>query len=493
MLVRIAQFQYIILVLFCQQSAPHIIINNSINCLLYPDSQGEPMRIRNSLIKGTLVLTLTGLVSRLIGFFYRIFLSHVFGEEGMGIYQLISPVMVLSYSISCSGIQTAISKFVASEPTTKDYKTSLRVLYTGILLSCALAFPCAIFIYRYSDFLAANILLEIRCAPLLRIFALSLPFGALHSCINGYYYGIQKTSVPAITQLAEQLARVISVYGIYHIFRMRNQTPAIALALVGLLIGEAVSFLISAVMVFMRFSAKYLGTCLAKTASVYLLSPSKKVFSTAKDILSLSVPLSANRIVVNILQSIETIYIPSMLQVYGLTNSGALSIYGILSGMALPLILFPSALTNSIAVLLLPIISEAEMSGNYLKIKKAVDKSILYCSVFGAFCTVSFLFFGRPLGNLLFNSAAAGSFILTLSFICPFLYISSTMSSILHGLGKAGITFLCNVLGLVVRLFFVFFFIPRFGIKGYMWGLLVSQLTMTFFEIAAVKYYARRH
>lgn len=451
------------------------------------------MRIRNSLIKGTLVLTLTGLVSRVIGFFYRIFLSHVFGEEGMGIYQLISPVMVLSYSISCSGIQTAISKFVASEPTTKDYKSSLRVLYTGILISCALAFPCSVFIYRYSDFLAETMLLEIRCAPLLRIFALSLPFGALHSCINGYYYGIQKTSVPAITQLAEQLARVLSVYGIYHFFHIRNQVPTISLALVGLLIGEAVSFLISAVMVFLRFSAKYLGDSLARTASVYLFSPSKRVFSTAKGILSLSIPLSASRIVVNVLQSIEAIYIPSMLQVYGLSNSGALSIYGILSGMALPLILFPSAVTNSISVLLLPIISEAEMSGNHAKIKKAVDSSILYCSLFGALCTAGFLCFGRYLGNLLFNSSSAGSFILTLSFICPFLYISSMMSSILHGLGKAGVTFLCNVLGLVIRLFFVFFFIPRFGIKGYMWGLLASQLAMTFFEIAAVKYYTNKH
>ncbi|MDE6607853.1 MAG: polysaccharide biosynthesis C-terminal domain-containing protein, partial [Lachnospiraceae bacterium] len=64
---------------------------------------------------------------------------------------------------------------------------------------------------------------------------------------------------------------------------------------------------------------------------------------------------------------------------------------------------------------------------------------------------------------------------------------------ILHGLGKAGVTFLCSVLGLLIRLFFVFFFIPRFGIKGYMWGLLVSQLAMTFLEITAVKYYTNKH
>jgi len=69
------------------------------------------------------------------------------------------------------------------------------------------------------------------------------------------------------------------------------------------------------------------------------------------------------------------------------------------------------------------------------------------------------------------------------------LYISSTMSSILLGLGKAGTTFFCNVTGLLIRLFFVFFFIPAFGIKGYMWGLLASELTITLMEIAFVKHY----
>lgn len=449
------------------------------------------MSKRNTLIKGTFILTLTGLISRVIGFFYRIFLSHVFGEEGMGIYQLISPVMALSYSISCSGIQTAISKFVASEPTTHDYKASLRVLYTGMFLSGVLSTLCSVFIYTNSEFLAEKMLLEIRTAPLLRIFALSLPFGALHSCINGYYYGVQKTSVPAITQLAEQLARVLSVYIIYHLFYSAANPPSIALALLGLLIGEVFSALISGALVFVRFSAQYLGSALVKTASAYVISPSKRVFSTAKQILSLSVPLSANRLVVNILQSVEAIYIPTMLQVYGLSNSDALSVYGILSGMSLPLILFPCALTNSVAVLLLPIISEAQSSRNYTKIKKAMEKSLAYCSLFGGFCTVFFLLFGNFLGMFLFNSFSAGSFILTLSFICPFLYISSTMSSILHGLGKAGTTFFCSVTGLTIRLLFVFFFIPSFGIKGYMWGLLASQLIITTMETCFVKYYTK--
>ena len=94
------------------------------------------MRIKkNTLITGTIILTITGLGSRLIGFFYRIFLSRLFGEENMGIYQLIGPVMALVFSLSAAGLQNAISKFVAGETATHDYKASLRILLVGFAFS----------------------------------------------------------------------------------------------------------------------------------------------------------------------------------------------------------------------------------------------------------------------------------------------------------------------------------------------------------------------
>ncbi len=89
------------------------------------------------MVAGTVILTVTGLVSRFIGFFYRIFLSNVFGAEGMGLYQLISPVLALSFSLTVSGIQTAISKYVASETSTHDYKNSFRTLWAGFLVAMA--------------------------------------------------------------------------------------------------------------------------------------------------------------------------------------------------------------------------------------------------------------------------------------------------------------------------------------------------------------------
>lgn len=445
------------------------------------------MKKNNSLITGTIILTITGFASRFIGFFYRIFLSRVFGAEGMGLYQLTSPVLALTFSVTVSGMQTAISKYVASETSTRDYRSSFRTLLTGFSISMLLSAVCTAYIYIFSDTIAEQLLFEPRTAPLLRIISLSIPMATVHSCINGYFYGIRKTAVPSLTQLAEQIVRVGSVYFIYAIYRANGYSPTISFAVVGLVIGEGASMLISLIAIYFRFYSL--------SASRRLVSQIKMPVSSFRQnagrLLSLSVPLSLNRTLINFLQSIEAIYIPQCLLRYGYDNAKALSVYGVLTGMALPLILFPSAITNSISVLLLPIVSEADSTGNQETIRKAVRKSIQYCLLLGFLCTAFFLCFGRLAGMLLYHNALAGSFILTLSFICPFLYIASTLNSILNGLGKTAQTFAFSMLSLLFRLLFVFYAIPIFGIQGYLWGLLASQLLQTMLCILAVRKYIK--
>ena len=432
------------------------------------------------LVTGTVILTLTGLVSRFIGFFYRIFLSNVFGAEGMGLYQLISPVLALSFSLTVSGIQTAISKYVASETSTRDYKSSFRTLWTGFLLAMALSVICALGIYVYAEPIAANLLLEERTAPLLRIIALSIPMASVHSCINGYFYGIRKTGIPAFSQLAEQVCRVGSVYLIYFICQKQRLTPTISFAVVGLVIGVSASMIVSVVAILARahqvFPALSFSHCRAAQPFSSVVSVYRRITG---QLLQLAVPLSANRLVLNLLQSVEAIYIPNRLMAYGLSNADALSVYGVLTGMSLPLILFPSAITNSISVLLLPVVSEADANGNQTTVRRAIFTSIRCCILLGFFCTALFLVFGRLAGQLLFHSELAGSFILTLSFLCPFMYIASMLNSILNGLGKTIQTFLFSVVSLLLRLLFVFFAIPSFGIQGYLWGMLASQMLQT--------------
>ena len=438
--------------------------------------------LNHPLVMGTVILTLTGFLSRFIGFFYRIFLSRVFGAEGMGIYQLIAPVLALSFALTVSGIQTAISKYVAREEKTGNYCASLRYLITGFLAAMLLSILCAIFIYHYSEEIAIGFLKEKRTAPLLRIISLSIPMAAVHSCINGYFYGIKKTSIPSACQLMEQVIRVGSVYLIYAYFLKQGMQPTISFAVVGLVIGEAASMCVSLIAVKVHFN-KVLPI---RMSSLFCLK-STQFLSSFKELLSLAVPLSLNRVIINFLQSIEAIFIPQQLLKYGCSTSQALSVYGVLTGMALPLILFPGAITNSICVLLLPMVSEADAVGNRNKIAKAIQSSIRYGFLLGICFTAFFFFCGGFLGNLLYQNKLAGEFILILSFLCPLMYIASTLNSILNGLGKTLETFLYSMVSLLVRLGFVFFLIPVYGIYGYLWGLLVSQLVQTVLCIIGVR------
>lgn len=441
---------------------------------------------RHPLIMGTAILTITGLVTRIIGFFYRIYLSRLFGEEGMGIYQLLSPVLALSFSLTAAGFQTAISKFVAGQVGLKDGSVpSRRPMAMGLLLTIPLSLACTAGLYLGSDYIAVKLLQEPRTASMIRILSPSVPLSAIHACINGYFYGIKKASVPAGTQLLEQCCRVGCVYLVSAAILAQGHTPSINVAVLGLTIGEGCSMLACMLAAWYHFSRHALAgtSAMAHYRPLRAASPSHRLFSPHSaatpgyvQLLGMVIPLTANRIVLNLLQSVESVSIPAGLRSYGYDNATALSVYGVLTGMAFPMIFFPNALTGSVSVMLLPLISESYARGDDEGIRRAVLRTVKYCFLLGFTCMGFFLITGRLLGEGLYRSPLAGHFIRTLSLICPFLYLDTTLSSILQGLGLAGRLFLINVTSLLVRLLFILLTVPRLGIQGYLYGLLASQI-----------------
>lgn len=433
------------------------------------------MKKSHPLIFGTLILTVTGLISRIIGFFYRIYLSRLFGEEGMGIYQLLSPVLSLSFSLTAAGYQTAISKLVA-EQTAREKHPSFKPLAAGLSISLPLSALCNVIVYQLSDPISRMLLQEPRTAPMLRLLSFSIPLSAVHSCINGHFYGVKKAGIPAASQLLEQLARVGCVYFLTERCLAAGQAPSISSAVLGLTVGEFLSMLLSIIAAWCCFPSdrQVLSRQFSGRPAEILTRPR----SQYGPLLSMALPLTANRIVLNLLQSIESVSIPDKLRLYGYDNVTALSVYGVLTGMALPFIFFPNALTSSVAILLLPMISENYALGDLSAVKTAVIRTVKYCGFMGLSCMAGFVFLGNWAGTTFFHSPLAGYFITTLGFICPFLYLDTTLSSILQGLGMAGHIFVMNVICLSIRLIFIFLAVPKVGITGYLWGLLVSQLTL---------------
>ena len=416
----------------------------------------------HSIIYGTVVLTGVSFLCRGIGFLYRTFISQTFGEEGMGIYQLTAPVMSMAFALCCAGFQTAISRYVAAN--SDDENTSLRFLFCGLAITTTLSSILSAGIYVLSDFLSTNVLLEPRTAPLLRLLALSFPFSAIHCCVNGYFYGKKKAEIPALLQLTEQLARVGSVYLLCRFYMMHNYEIPLALTAAGSAIAEVISTIVSLGFILPRLSRLQTG----KTQKTSL-------YFTVSCLLSMALPLSISRIIVNLLQNVENIYIPEMLRRFGYSTAESLSLFGVLTGMALTVILLPSSLVNSVSVLLLPRISEAQASGRNHTIAYVIRRSVTFCCIMGLLFSSFFFVSGRWIGNFLFHSETAGDYIVKLSFICPFLYITSSLGSILHGLGKTYTTLFINVGALLIRIASVLFLIPKMGLPGYILGLLAGQ------------------
>ena len=435
--------------------------------------------IKNRLLTGTLVLTAASFISRILGFFYRMFLSRTFGEENMGIYQLITPVIILSYSLSVSGIETSISKYIAQTGNKCQKNIRSVILQIGIFLSVALSILTGFFLFEYADFISAHFLMEPRCTTLVRIFSVSLPLSAIHSCIMGYYYGIKQTAVPAFSQLIEQLVRIFTVYLLCTLLSLKGSTPSVSIAVVGLVAGETASALFCLCCLHIREHANPFFS-----SSDFFPNP-----AILKKIVTLSIPLTLSRLVLNLFHSIESVYIPNRLLLWGLSTKDALSQYGVLTGMVFPLIFVPSTLTNSLSTLLLPYISEADSLNRHNRIVSAFRKCVMGCLTMGALCGIFFYFSGDMLGRTLFHSPKAGSLIVSMSLICPFLYLSGVLTSILHGLGRAGTAFRLQLLSLSIRLFFVFFAIPLMGMKGYLTGILASQLTLCITILVALKDY----
>lgn len=422
-------------------------------------------KIFNSkIIKGTLILTAAGFATRIIGFFFRIFLTGKIGAEGLGIYQLIFPIQIICFSICTAGFETAISKLTASSVQSKNSQ-ALRYLKCGLMLSLAISCILAFVVFNYSEYLSSRILLEPRCNNMIKIMVFSIPLASIHSCICGYYLGCKKTDIPALSQLIEQIARVISIVLIITYLESMGKEITPMTAVFGSVIGEVIS---------MSFCLLHVRKALFSKKNIHIKHNEFKTLSSS--IFSLSIPITLNRLMLSILQSIQSILIPNMLILYGYSQAKALGIYGILLGLVLPLILFPGAFVNSLSVLLLPTISEAESIHNTDKIELTTERTIHFCCLFGIFCSAIFIRFGNEIGIFLLSNNEAGTYISLLGILCPFIYITSTLASIINGLGHTTTTFVFNILSTVIQIISIIIVMPEYGIMGYIAGFLLSNI-----------------
>ena len=480
-------------------------------------------RLKSNIIKGTLILSCASILSRIIGFIYRIYLADILGEQLLGTYQLIFPIYVLCFTIYGAGMQSAISQVVATlmgknNTHSKDdglngsvskNRTPRTILLAGTILSFILALFLSIFINFNSKWIACNILMVPDCDIYLKLLTYLFPFCSISACICGYQYGLENAKPPALAGIIEQITRILFVFIVQGFFS--DKEICCQIAVYGLTVGEFFGFLYNMSTIKNKkrnnkkhISDKNLNNDNAKLHSESLHSKRQhaynaksdnqqfkrqelknKTFNKRKNKISLKesfklllpvfISLTSIKLTISLLHSVESIFIPASLVKYGYTMNEALSVYGIYSGMAMPFIMFPATITMAISTMLLPAVSKAHSSGNKKQIKKLIRRTSYFCLVTGMAATVFFLLFGNICASLFFHNELAGRYLTVMSFLCPFLYLNMTYSSILNGLGKPHMTFVITVVCTLIKILSLIFFVPKYGMIAYIAASLVAE------------------
>lgn len=435
------------------------------------------MKKASPFIFGTVILTLSNFLSRLIGFYNRIFLAGLVGAHQIGIYQLIFPVYLLGFAVCFQGFQIALSKITAEKKASGNIAAAKMTLHLTIFLTTILCVIFSFFVFWYAEKICSVFLHEPDCIPCLRLAVLVLPFVGIKNCIHGYFLGIENSKVPALSLCIEQISRVSSIFFL-SVFMIEKMPVAAFIAVCGMAVGEIVSFFFTVI-----YYVLHKKNDLTSVSSSFFVSKRSVLY----ELLSLGIPLTLNSLSVTLLQSVQSILIPMMLYRFYGNRYRSVEIYGILSGMALPFIMFPSTITNALSLMLLPKISAAKAENDPAYLRRCAIWPLIFCVILGIGAFGGFFVLGPWIGNFFFHNRLCGEYLRLLSFLCPFLYCSSILSTILNGLGKTKDTLLHNSVSLVIQICFILFVIPLCGVTGYFGGLMLSSLFLVWANFRKLK------
>ena len=426
-------------------------------------------------IKNALILTVTALVLRFIGILFRVWLADAIGAEGMGLYQVIFSVYVFVSTFATSGISTAVTRIITERLSVGDTKGSRRVLRLSVFISLVLALVTSVIIIIFATPIAKYLVGDMRALPSIKILCLGLPFMGVCSCLRGYFLARRSTLPPSICQIAEQCVRMaLIVFGIAKFGHLGLTYSAAAV-----LLSDGLSQAVSTVILYVIYK---LSIKKARHSSQTDL----KRRAAAKEIGRIAIPISAGRYLHTGLRTAENLITPTCLLKYSASKSTALEQFGMIKGMALPLLLFPASLLSAISTLLVPEITECRADGNSYTVKAAVEKifhitAVISFLIGGIFFTASY-----QIGQTIYKSEGVGYLIRALSPLIPFMYIDLIADGILKGLDKQAFLFKINLIDSAVRVILVVIFVPKFGLTAFLGVMFFSNIFTGALSVAKI-------
>lgn len=408
------------------------------------------------------ILTISSLLMRTTNIGFRVFIADKIGAAGMGLYQLIFSVFILAITISTSGISLAVTRLVAEAMAGKDpgyaksaVKKCLACALTLSLLAMAALFFCA-------EPIAVHLLNDPRAALSLRILAPGLPCMAISACLRGYFIAMRNALRPAAADLLEQFGTIGIVVALFSLLSPGDLGSACAVIMLGSTAGEVISCLYNCILY--QWSIRRFKKHKARSAGVL------------RKIIHIALPAMTGYTLRNILVAIENILIPVGLRKNGSDPQNALAQYGMIQGMVLPVLYFPSAFLAALSSLLIPEMAEANAAGHHRAIGRTTCRAMQMTLLFSFFVTAVFLAFSRDLGLAFYKNEQAGVILQVMAPLVPLMYLDSVVDGILKGLDQQLSSLKYNFSDSVIRVVLIYLCIPVWGVRGYICVLFFSTI-----------------
>lgn len=441
--------------------------------------------MKNKFLQGALILTIAGLLVKVIGSVNRILLSRLLGGEGIGLYQIAYPIYLLIIAISAAGVPTAISIMVAKLVAKKDYRGAQRIFKVSAGLMVFAGSFFAVLLYIAANWLiTTEIIRDARAYYALMALIPAVFFATILASFRGYFQGYQNMTPPAVSQILEQLVRVTVMLGLAYYLLPRGLEYAAAGAAFGAVPGSITGII---VLSFFYYRHKEMWQL---PADACMAGDSPTVGKIAKDLIKLAIPVSCANLMLPVVNGIDMLIVPGRLEAAGFTVQEATRAFGYLAGMALPLVTMSTIPTTSLAAAIVPAISEAKALGNTEEIKKKCSLGLRLGAIITLPAALGIWALAWPISRLLYGTFHAAPVI---SQMAPSVFLfgmQQVTTGILQGMGYTYLPMLNMLISVVAKAFCLWRLtaIPAYNIVGAAWASDINFLVAAFLNVVCLSY-----
>ena len=413
------------------------------------------------LINGA-ILTSTSLLMKFAALIFNIYISNQIGSEAVGVFSLVMAVYLFFITVATSGLNIAVTVIVSEKFALNKNQKAIKAIRTCIFFSLLLGIAAGGLILLFSDFITSKCLHNMVSSRPLFYIAIGLPFIAMSSCISSYFATIRKAYKNAISQVFEFTIKMFATIILLKI-NISNGVEAICISLI---LADVISEICSFTLIFILY---IIDIKLKKLEDI-------RSFGQRINILKIAFPVAVTSYIRSGLSTLKQLIIPTQLEKSGISCSRALSQYGMINGMVLPVITFPTVFTDSYSMLLIPEFSTYLAQKNYKAINYIANKIFkITCAFTMCICSIFFIF-SNDLGLAIYNNIEIGYYFKIFTPFIFFMYMDHIIDCILKGLNKQFGVMCCNILDLSITTCFIYFLLPVLGIKGYVLSIFFSEV-----------------